>query len=855
MAGVILLAALSFASDGCRDPSVGAEPRDCGLGSCRERDAGHLAPEASGGHEAGSSGRGSGADGGPAGVSGASGDGAAGAPGEAGSSGAGGAPGGFSEVVCRELGESEPCRVEGSGGELVVRGDVLAPTRAYRGGELRIRDDGTIACVACDCDAGSNARLVTCAGAIVAPAFVNPHDHIAYAHEPPRPGVPERYDHRHDWRLGLRGHAAIEYEGGASPAARAAHELRMLMDGVTAIAGGAGHRGLLRNLDVPGLEEGVFVAPAGSDTFPLDDADGLFVSSGCGYGAGRTRPDETERYGAYLVHLGEGVDAEASNELACALEASLIGETTGIVHAVATTPALARAMAARRAVVVWSPRSNLSLYGNTAPVGLLRGSGVELALGTDWLLSGSMNVRRELACARAFSERNLGDELDARALASMVTSAAARAAGAGVALGRLEPGYLADVQVVRRRGLDPHEALVLAAPGDVELVLRGGVPLYGARDLVEALAVDECEGFDVCGFSKAVCLAETGRTLAELVAASPYPLAPCDAPPNEPSCVPARPGEYDGAPSDADGDGDGVENELDACPLVFDPIRPLDAGRQADADGDGLGDACDECPLAPGDDCPKRSPWDLDGDGVENAFDRCLLEPDPAQGDADRDGVGDACDRCAHANPGVTPCPVSIRALVDPAAEHPPRHALVELQSVGVVAVRPDTGSARGYHVAAGIEPFSGIFVFTGSAPPGVSVGDLLRVRGRLDLYQDTDELVAPVVSGRASAAFAVSPIVVVPESVGDEGELSEHFESMLIRVEWVAVAVTNPDAPSDYDETLLDGSLRIDDQLDPTLDNAFPPGTRFRSITGILGHTFGHWKIWPRGPDDLVPE
>ena len=49
--------------------------------------------------------------------------------------------------------------------------------------------------------------------------------------------------------------------------------------------------------------------------------------------------------------------------------------------------------------------------------------------------------------------------------------------------------------------------------------------------------------------------------------------------------------------SASDADGDGVNDDDDDCPSVFDPVRPMDNGTQPDSDGDGRGDACDPCPL------------------------------------------------------------------------------------------------------------------------------------------------------------------------------------------------------------------------------------------------------------------
>jgi cytosine/adenosine deaminase-related metal-dependent hydrolase len=759
-------------------------------------------------------------------------------------------------IDCSEPLPASGCAVTGSGSALVLRGDVLTPGVVYLGGEVR-SEAGVIRCVGCDCDT-SDATVVSCSDAAIAPGFVNPHDHVAYDGVGPRPLGTERYDHRHDWRLGLRGHTALAYAGGASEVERAAQELRMLLGGVTTLAGGAGHGGLVRNADMTDSGEGLPTAPADSETFPLDDADGLLLASGCAYGKQHAQASDVERAGAFLAHFGEGVDADAENELVCALtpDFGLIRATTGVVHAVATNGTLAAELGSRSALVVWSPRSNVALYGNTAPVPLLLRSGVEVALGTDWLLSGSMNVPRELVCAKAWSDLYFDHALDDHALFSMTTASAAKAVGAGEAVGRLAPGLLADVTVVERHGREPFGALVTTAPADFLLVLRAGVPLYGRSALLEALGAGSCDALEVCGAAQRVCTSDSGFTLAELeaAAAATYPLFACDTPPDEPTCVPARPGEYDGIPSELDRDGDGVPDGDDRCPTVFDPPRPCDAGVQADSDGDGRGDACDPCPLDPSDGCGPDRSGDRDGDGVPDGPDVCPSTSDANQADSDRDGRGDACDFCTSPNPGASPCPLAIAAVRDRAApEHPPRHALVEIGPAAVVAVRPNSGSSRGFYVEDAAAPYSGLFVYTGSQAPGVELGDRVTVRGRYDIYYDLDELVGVTLVARQQLGALPVPMVLRAEAVGDDGTLADAYDSMLVTIADVTVVETNPDAPSDYDETLLEGALRLDDLLDPELDNEFAPGTVFSAATGVLGASFGHRKLMPRGPDDLV--
>jgi len=98
----------------------------------------------------------------------------------------------------------------------------------------------------------------------------------------------------------------------------------------------------------------------------------------------------------------------------------------------------------------------------------------------------------------------------------------------------------------------------------------------------------------------------------------------------------------------ADPDGDGIPNQTDNCPIIFNPGQE---NTNAASEVGQVGDACSDLDTS---DPPARTIPDQDQDGVKDTADNCLWYPNgPLVGDEtvpsdqNRDGIGDACERIA----------------------------------------------------------------------------------------------------------------------------------------------------------------------------------------------------------------
>jgi 5-methylthioadenosine/S-adenosylhomocysteine deaminase len=262
---------------------------------------------------------------------------------------------------------------------------------------------------------------------------------------------------------------------------------------------------------------------------------------------------------AWLIHLAEGVgdsqrrpgDTFSSRaEFTSLISKGLLTDNTVIIHGNGLEPADFVTMRAAQSIrvdgsgdglgakLVWSPLSNLLLYGKTAFVYHALQAGVVVSLGTDWTPSGSRTLLDELKIADITMRepRLLGNDRDLipslslsgktpeqrddaeialdTLLVEMVTSNPAKTLRWNQEVGSIEPGKFADLVVITKPQHpsapnlpnSPYRNLIDATEQDVRLVLVNGEPIAGDVALMKLLKPGDYEVVTSAGscFQKAV---------------------------------------------------------------------------------------------------------------------------------------------------------------------------------------------------------------------------------------------------------------------------------------------------------------------------------------------------------------
>jgi cytosine/adenosine deaminase-related metal-dependent hydrolase len=180
---------------------------------------------------------------------------------------------------------------------------------------------------------------------------------------------------------------------------------------------------------------------------------------------------EAPAAGPFCLHVAEGIDEVAADELDALDQRGLLNQWLIAVHGVGIGGTALDRFKRSGAALVWCPTSNDFLFGRTAPKELLDG-GSDILLGSDSRLTGAGDLLDEMQAAR---ESRMIDDVR---LEDGVGRTAARRLG--LAAPSLEPGSRADLILIRK-------PLRAAGSSDVALTMVSGIPRVASAELARQL--------------------------------------------------------------------------------------------------------------------------------------------------------------------------------------------------------------------------------------------------------------------------------------------------------------------------------------------------------------------------------
>jgi cytosine/adenosine deaminase-related metal-dependent hydrolase len=391
---------------------------------------------------------------------------------------------------------------------VALTGTVITPDGIVPNGTVLIQN-GVITAVGAQVTLPAGTKTVA-TGGVIAPGLIDLHNHLTW-NVLPRWKPPVEYGTRYDWQqkpvyslLLKEPYEALVRAGLACQMERYA-EVKAIAEGETSVVGGAMSacdQGLARNLDYdpelgPGLGKIVY------EIFPLTMSEHTLAAVNAVLAA--------KPRGALLIHVGEGSpqNASAAEEFSMVEGRGLLQPGVSFIHGNALTAGNFATMAKAGVGLVWSLRSNIELYGDTANVAAAKAAKVTIALSPDWSLTGSDGMLDELNYASTW---NLAQPVFSDSeLVTMATANAATLVGLQDKIGSIAANHAADLLVLRdtgkAAGKDAYWTVTHAAPEDVALVVIGGMADYGDPEWMRQLATGPTETLHVCGTEKLVSFA------------------------------------------------------------------------------------------------------------------------------------------------------------------------------------------------------------------------------------------------------------------------------------------------------------------------------------------------------------
>ena len=337
-----------------------------------------------------------------------------------------------------------------------------------------------------DAPAGFAEVEIVDTGGTIYPGLIELHNHLSY-NILPLWDTPKKYTNRNQWgatdeyRKFISGPMTVmgRTPGFVEAVVRYV-ECKCLMGGVTTSQGIAlfsnngiqkYYRGIVRNVET--TDEAALPEALSK----ISDVEAVKLES---------FNERLKRQTCLLLHLSEGTDDAALNHFtdlkfnngSWAITNALAG-----IHCVALTKADLKLMGSKGAAMIWSPLSNMLLYGQTADIVSAVKNKMLIGIGSDWSPSGSKNLFGELKVARIVSKQ-LGIMEDADVLA-LATINAARILKWENELGSIEKGKRADLLVLQGNTGDAYQTFFNRSETAISLLIINGTPRYGYASLMK----------------------------------------------------------------------------------------------------------------------------------------------------------------------------------------------------------------------------------------------------------------------------------------------------------------------------------------------------------------------------------
>ena len=196
---------------------------------------------------------------------------------------------------------------------------------------------------------------------------------------------------------------------------------------------------------------------------------------------------------AWFLHLAEGMDESSRAEFDILVANDLLVGELNLIHGTALTKNEFDKMGQVGANLVWSPLSNLLLYGTTTDVASAKDAGVRISIAPDWSPSGSKSPLHELKVADLWDDEMLGDIFNDYEMVKMVTINPAKSMKWDAHVGTIEAGKAADLVVIDNINTNPYRNMINAIDTDIRLTVIGGIPIYGDEDIMAQMKGDDWE--------------------------------------------------------------------------------------------------------------------------------------------------------------------------------------------------------------------------------------------------------------------------------------------------------------------------------------------------------------------------